>query len=116
MLDEEKLEEEGWYDADLLDMKIISFVLENDFVSRNDVKEEFGISIEKSRSRLEGLVEQDIINKVAICSNCEEPIGECKCGKYMKKIRYFQEEFEAEFVVEEMEELTEKLKVFNGVS
>ncbi len=105
---EEQLRKNGWYEVDILDMRILSYVSDND-VSRRNVKEKFGITEEKSRSRLEKLVDKDIINKKIICRSCGKRISECECGKYSKQIIYSRDPekdmIEIKFLIDEMEDI-----------
>lgn len=104
----EELKENGWYEVDILDMRIISYVFGNE-VSRRDVKEKFGITEEKSRSRLEKLADKGIIEKKTVCRRCDNRISECECGSYSKKILYFQDEeenmIELRILMDEMGEI-----------
>lgn len=85
-----KLKQNGWYEVDILDLSILSFVFEKGEVTRGDVKKKFKISKEKSRSRLEKLVEKKFLNKKELCRYCNAPISKCECGNYAKEIYYYK--------------------------
>jgi hypothetical protein len=106
--EDEKLRENGWYEIDILDLRIISYVKGNES-SRSDVKEKFGISEEKSRSRLEKLYDRDLIEKKKVCRGCGELLSECSCGRFSKEIRYSEnpdrDMLEMKFLMDDIEDI-----------
>lgn len=87
---QDRLKDNGWYEIDVLDICIISYIIDKR-VTRKEIKDEFNISKEKARSRLEKLNDKEIISKTEICRYCENDISECDCGNYAKKILYHKD-------------------------
>lgn len=106
---------DDFIEVDILDLKIIYEAMLDD-VSRAYIRDLFSISREKARSRLERLVDNDIIKRKEICKWCGNEISECDCGRYSKKIFYHREpRKDEEEIMSDFIEGVEKInKIFNG--